>query len=153
MEWFDEWLHGLKWGDASAIAAWVIATASGVTGMVLGIRAEMRHRYRTTWVLSHDSTVTNRTGEDVANVRVFEVYEDGSPNRESYFRTVAPDESVSIPPVDKTRRLIIVWTRPSADRKLHVWPRSARSRTRRLRRHWRKVRAESRRADRRVAAL
>lgn len=134
-------------------AAWSISSTAAAFGLFFGIRAERRASYKPIWVVTPDHGLTNRTGEDAGNVRVF--IQSRSGERSSHKAiSVAPDETVSFmkSPVQGTIELFVVWVRPTTGR-MYWWPRSARSGTRRIRQHHRGVMRRSRKRNTRLPQL
>lgn len=109
-----EWWGWVTWGVTALIAA---------GGLVLGIRAERRLRYREHWVVTDGpvSRVINRTGEDAARVHV-EVFGGRIVGTRSVHRLIAADEEFKLRfEADDGKELAyrISWDRPLTGKRHH----------------------------------
>lgn len=108
---------------------WGVALLSGIGGLVLGIRAELRtHRYRPHWTPEpgHRSmTFHNRTGEDAMNVR-FDIAEGWFLANYQPYGAVAANESARFATVARTPEEpapyagVLRWVRPSTGREYRL---------------------------------
>lgn len=110
--------------------AWGVAIAAGVSGLVLGIRAERRAtRYEPLWVtdtVGSSILFYNRTGEDATMVKVTLV--GGSHFGPDTFRLVPNDQSIPVSPKQSgpTGGFNVIpyveWTRPKTGKR-YSYPR------------------------------
>lgn len=101
---------------------WVVAILSGVGGLWLGIRAEMRNRYKKAWTLEIARgrvTFHNRTGEDANDVQLLLDPKLWQPVNYMPYSMVPANGSAgfALRPTAATREtpftVGITWTRPS----------------------------------------
>lgn len=109
-----EWWGWVTWGVTALIAA---------GGLVLGIRAERRLRYREHWVVTdgRSSRLINRTGEDAARVHV-EVFGGFIAAGRSVHAHVAADDGFKLvfePEDGKEIAYRISWDRPLTGKRHH----------------------------------
>lgn len=108
--------------------AWSVALLSGLGGLILGIRAERRARYRPLWtpeIERQSSLFHNRTGEDAINVRL-DVGDGWRLTNYRPYSAVASDEAArfaTVPtPLDSKAPFsaVLRWVRASSGREYRV---------------------------------
>lgn len=132
MEW--SWLASVELATAASFTGWFLTTAAAVAGLVFGIRAERRARYKALWARDPEGAFVNRTGEDVEFLMVFVA----GAERPMAFEWVSLADStgVEIPGVRRGQRVLFIWTRPLTGN-MYTWPRGPARESRRLRQFYR----------------
>lgn len=114
---------------------WVLAVFTGMSGLVLGVRAELRStHYSTLWVIKAGNPVKvfNRTGEDATDVRL-KVVRGALVGARSQYAHVEKDAAISAPIRPDSANMFAIeleWTRPTNGKRYRLgeswWARQSR---------------------------